>query len=125
VTEKGRKVDEELLKIKKFLETLQRPQELDHEALKRFLIEKSTFSYTRIGCGDAKMAAATELYCSGLIVLKLSSRHRTQEHLCDMRGAFHEEDFTATYHSCACYPLRKVPHRHDAAPGSQIPAVIN
>jgi len=60
VTEKG-KVDEELLKIKKFLGALEWPQELDHEALKRFLTETSTFLYARIGCGDAKMAAATEL----------------------------------------------------------------
>ena len=45
VLEKGRKVDEDLLKIKKFPETPEWPQDLDHEALKRFLTETSTFSY--------------------------------------------------------------------------------
>ena len=37
ITEKGKKANKELMMIKKFLETLERPKDLDCETLKRFL----------------------------------------------------------------------------------------
>ena len=45
VTEKGKKADKELLKIKEFLETLEQPQDLDREALKCFLKKASNYLF--------------------------------------------------------------------------------
>jgi hypothetical protein len=53
VTEKGEKADKYLLKIKKFFEMLEQPQDLDREVLRMAPI----FFYARIRCGDARMTA--------------------------------------------------------------------
>src|SRR6266446_9134426 len=41
ITEKGKKADEELMMIKKFLKTLERPKDLDCKTLKQFLKKSS------------------------------------------------------------------------------------
>ena len=53
MTEKERTADKDLLKIKKFFETLEQPQDLDREVLKMAL----KFLYAQRGCGDARVAA--------------------------------------------------------------------